>query len=121
MMSFAHCFRLGVERSAMRNVGWIPRPFGTNGWAGSLVMGPGVPATAVNAPPLPVCQAVWPEEKSGGEADCAAAPAATAAPTAKTAETRMPTLARSICLEVNVIIGFSPRWLKNPAWLLAAL
>src|SRR5262245_64936836 len=68
MTSFAHCFKLGVERSAMRNVGCAPRPFGTKGWAGSLVSGPMVPGTAFNSPPLPCCQAISFDEKSGVEA-----------------------------------------------------
>src|SRR5215831_19267480 len=73
--SLTHGFRFGLVRSAMRKVGCLPTPLGTNGWAGSLTTGPGRrPGTGSKngPPPLKPTQPAKFDEKSGGGACCCA-------------------------------------------------
>src|SRR6516164_11826471 len=79
--SFTHGFRFGLLRSAIRNVGWPPAPFGTKGCAGSLVTGGSRPATGakLGPPPPTPTHPTWLEEKSGGAAFCCATAGALAA------------------------------------------
>jgi len=72
-------------RSAIRYVGCFPTPFGTNGWAGSWVTGPGsTPGidSKNGPPPLSPTQPALFDEKSGGEALSWAAAGAADAPDA---------------------------------------
>jgi hypothetical protein len=72
---------------------------GTKGWAGSWRNGLGEPSTGVKSTPMPAAQEVKFEEKSGGDAVCAAALA-----TVKAAA--MPP-ARSCAVEANLDIVLS--------------
>src|SRR5688572_10104448 len=74
MTSFTHGFRLGLERSPIRQLAaWL-----TKGWPGSWTTGEGEPSTGGNVAPPSWTHPILPAEKSGGEADCALATTATA-------------------------------------------
>src|SRR5215831_1512598 len=109
MMSFAHCLRLDVERSATRNVGCAPRPFGTKGYRGSVLSGPGTPGTAFSSPPFPCCQPTSFDEKSGGDAAGCAAPAASVA--AATPPARNPVL--NAFLNIVILLHFEDRLARS--------
>src|SRR6266566_4212691 len=85
MCSLTQDLRFGLVRSAIRYVGCFPTPFGTNGWAGSWVTGPGS-TPGINSkngpPPLSPTQPALFDEKSGGEALSWAAAGAADAPAA---------------------------------------
>src|SRR5579859_5176040 len=89
MCSFTHGLRLGLVRSAIRNVGCPAVPLGTKGCAGSPAIGGSCPGTAAKfgPPPLRPIQPVWFEEKSGTLFCCAVAGATAAqASTARMAD-----------------------------------
>src|SRR4029077_19975412 len=70
--SFTQGIRFGLERSAMRKVGCLLGPFGTNGCAGSETTGARRPGTDSydGPPPFSPTQPAKFDEKSGGAAFC---------------------------------------------------
>src|ERR1700681_3183636 len=71
MISFAHGFRFGLVRSAIRYVGCRPCPLGTKGYFGSLVSGGTRPGTGRKSP-TPIHPTVGSQEKTGGGVFCCA-------------------------------------------------
>src|SRR5258708_822424 len=72
--SFANCVRLGLLRSATRNVGCSPTLLGTKRRAGSCLTGGGLPGSGVHSPPIDTHPALL-AEKSGACATAGAMPA----------------------------------------------
>src|ERR1700680_2565242 len=110
MRSFTQGFRFGLERSAMRKLGW-PWPLATKGCAGSLTMGGRRPGTnSKNGPPpfIPT-QPSKLDEKSGGVLCCATVDEA------GTAMMRIASMlrARNFFLPVNEAIITPPQFWRD--------
>src|SRR5262245_9661820 len=113
MCSLTHGFRFGFDKSGMRKVGWRPTPLGTNGYFGSLTIGPGMlePGTGSKngPPPFNPTQPAKLDEKSGGGADCAMADPASNSPVtpAKTRPTTRPARSLRLPMDIHDMLAFS--------------